>query len=92
MKGRLFIHFSVEFPDSGTLSSEKRHLLKSILPSDSLKQSSDMDLDECEETTLHDINIEEEMRQKQHKRYQEAYDEDDDDDEPTMHRMACNQQ
>ncbi|XP_027112929.1 dnaJ protein homolog 2-like [Coffea eugenioides] len=91
MKGRLFIHFNVEFPESGTLPSEKCQVLKAMLPSGSLKQSSDMDLDECEETTLHDVNIEEEMRQKQHQRHQEAYDEDD-DDEPTMHRMPCNQQ
>ncbi|XP_071931448.1 dnaJ protein homolog 2-like [Coffea arabica] len=91
MKGRLFIHFNVEFPESGALPSEKCQVLKAMLPSGSLKQSSDMDLDECEETTLHDVNIEEEMRQKQHQRHQEAYDEDD-EDEPTMHRMPCNQQ
>uniref|UniRef100_A0A6N2M427 Uncharacterized protein n=1 Tax=Salix viminalis TaxID=40686 RepID=A0A6N2M427_SALVM len=36
-----------------------------------------MELDECEETTLHDVNIEEEMRRKQ-QQAQEAYDEDDD--------------
>lgn len=91
MKGRLFIHFNVEFPESGMLSSEKCQMLKTILPPASLKHSSDTELDECEETTLHDVNIEEEMRQNQHQRHQEAYDEDD-DDEPTMHRMACNQQ
>lgn len=91
MKGRLFIHFNVEFPESGKLSSEKCQVLKTIIPSGSHKQSSDMDLDECEETTLYDVNIEEEMRQKQHQQHQEAYDEDD-DDEPTMHRMPCNQQ
>ncbi|GKG40270.1 hypothetical protein Tco_0467047, partial [Tanacetum coccineum] len=28
-------------------------------------QMTDMELDECEETTLHDVNIEEEMRRKQ---------------------------
>ncbi|CAN1251798.1 Chaperone protein dnaJ 2 [Linum perenne] len=32
---------------------------------------------ECEETTMHDVNIEEEMRRKQHQARQEAYDEDD---------------
>jgi DnaJ family protein A protein 2 len=36
-----------------------------------------MELDECEETTLHDVNIEEEMRRKQQQQAQEAYDEDD---------------
>nr|GMD77606.1 DnaJ protein homolog [Ipomoea batatas] len=37
-----------------------------------------MELDECEETTLHDVNIEEEMRRKQQQQAQEAYEEDDD--------------
>ncbi|KAI9107607.1 hypothetical protein K1719_021270 [Acacia pycnantha] len=37
----------------------------------------DMELDECEETTLHDVNMEEEMRRRQQAQ-QEAYDEDDD--------------
>jgi DnaJ family protein A protein 2 len=36
-----------------------------------------MELDECEETTLHDVNIEEESRRRQQAQ-QEAYDEDDD--------------
>ncbi|CAK7324523.1 unnamed protein product [Dovyalis caffra] len=35
-----------------------------------------MELDESEETTLHDVNIEEEMRRKQQAR-EEAYDEDE---------------
>ncbi|THG01557.1 hypothetical protein TEA_023892 [Camellia sinensis var. sinensis] len=43
-----------------------------------------MELDECEKTTLHDVNIEDEMRRKQ-QQDQEAYDEDDD-----MHvKMSC---
>ena len=50
-----------------------------------------MEVDECEETTLHDVNIEEEMKRKEQQRQHEAYD-DDDEDEPTMPRMGCNQQ
>nr|GLL25060.1 dnaJ protein homolog [Ipomoea trifida] len=38
----------------------------------------EMELDECEETTLHDVNIEEKMRRKQQQQAQEAYEEDDD--------------
>ena len=49
-----------------------------------------MKLDECGDATLHDVNIEEEMRRKQQAQ-QEAYDEDDD-----MHggaqRVQCAQQ
>ncbi|KAB2600726.1 dnaJ protein-like protein [Pyrus ussuriensis x Pyrus communis] len=36
-----------------------------------------MEVDECEETTLHDVNMEEEMRKKQQQALEEAYDEDD---------------
>ena len=86
MKGKLYIHFSVDFPDS--LNPEQCKALEGVLPPRSSVQLSDMELDECEETTLHDVNIEEEMRRKQ---VQEAYDEDED-----MHggaqRVQCAQQ
>nr|AGY48888.1 MIP1L1 [Nicotiana benthamiana] len=91
IKGRLYIHFNVEFPESGFLSPEKCRILESILPPRLGKHSSDMELDECELTTLHDVNMEEEMRRKEQRRRQEAYAMDD-DDEPNVHRMACNQQ
>lgn len=89
MKGRLFVHFTVEFPNS--LPLDQSQALEKILPLNPRKQVSDMELDECEETTLHDVNMEEEMRRKQQQRYQHAYDEDDDedDDEP---RVQCAQQ
>ncbi|KAG2672473.1 hypothetical protein I3843_13G036100 [Carya illinoinensis] len=75
MKGKLYIHFAVEFPD--TLSPEQCKTLETVLPPRSSVQLTDMELDECEETTLHDVNIEEEMRRKQ-AQAQEAYDEDED--------------
>ncbi|XAR54172.1 hypothetical protein NMG60_11029193 [Bertholletia excelsa] len=89
MKGRLYIQFNINFPDSGFISPDKCRILEAILPKPS-KQLSEMEVDECEETTLHDVNIEEEMRWKEYQRQQEAY--DDSDDEPTMPRVACNQQ
>ncbi|GMP91736.1 hypothetical protein CsSME_00042293 [Camellia sinensis var. sinensis] len=88
MKGKLYIHFTVEFPDS--LSPEQVKALEAVLPPKPLTEMTDMELDECEETTLHDVNIEEEMRRKQ---MHEAYDEDED-----MHggggaqRVQCAQQ
>ncbi|KAL5571821.1 hypothetical protein UlMin_021418 [Ulmus minor] len=91
MKGKLFIHFNVEFPESGVLSPDQCRTLETILPSRSSKNLTDMEVDECEETTMHDVNMEDEMRRKQQQHYQEAYDEDD-DDEPSMPRVQCNQQ
>ena len=73
MKGNLYIHFTVEFP--GSLSPDQVKALEAILPPKPTSQLTDMELDECEETTLHDVNIEEEMRRKQ-QAAQEANDED----------------
>ncbi|KAK1577454.1 hypothetical protein Q3G72_021884 [Acer saccharum] len=75
MRGKLYIHFSVEFPES--LTPEQTKMLETVLPPRTSVQLTDMELDECEETTLHDVNIEDEMRRKQ-QAAQEAYDEDDD--------------
>ncbi|ONM23140.1 DnaJ 2 [Zea mays] len=75
MKGKLYIHFSVEFPNS--LSPEQCKALEVVLPPKPVSQYTDMELDECEETMPYDVNIEEEMRRRQ-QQHQEAYDEDDD--------------
>ena len=75
MKGKLYIHFSVEFPDS--LSPEQCKALEAVLPPKPVSQYTDMELDECEDTMPYDVNIEEEMRRRQ-QQHQEAYDEDDD--------------
>lgn len=92
MKGKLVIHFNVAFPDTGFLTPEKCKTLEAILPSGGANaSSSDMSVDDCEETILHDVNMEEEMRRKEHQRRQEAYD-DEDDDEDAGPRVGCNQQ
>lgn len=90
MKGRLYIKFNVEFPDSGAISQDQCRTLETILPPRSTSQLSAMELDDCEETILNDVNMEEEMRRKQQQKQQEAYDEDD--DEPGMSRVQCAQQ
>ncbi|XP_031502562.1 dnaJ protein homolog 2-like [Nymphaea colorata] len=87
MRGKLYIHFNVDFPE--TLSPDQCRNLEKILPPRPGNQLTDMELDECEETTLHDVNIEEEMRRKQQQQQQEAYDEDDEASGP---RVQCAQQ
>ncbi|KAL8166731.1 hypothetical protein V2J09_008230 [Rumex salicifolius] len=93
MKGKLYVQFTVDFPDK--LSLEQCKAVEAALPPRTASQLTDMELDECEETTLRDVNIEEEMRRKQAHARQEAYDEDDEDDD--MHgggaqRVQCAQQ
>lgn len=89
MKGKLYIHFNVEFPES--LSPDQVQALAKVLPPKPQSQLTDMELDECEETTLHDVNIEDEMRRKQAQR-QEAYDEDDEMHGGGAQRVQCAQQ
>ncbi|PHT60409.1 DnaJ protein -like protein 2, partial [Capsicum baccatum] len=88
MRGKLYIHFTVEFPD--TLSPDQCKNLEAVLPAKPKTQMTDMELDECEETPLHDVNIEEEMRRKQ-QQAQEAYDEDDEDMHGGAQRVQCAQ-
>ncbi|CAL9247820.1 unnamed protein product [Arabidopsis halleri] len=91
MKGKLYIHFTVEFPDS--LSPDQTKALEAVLPKPSTTQLSDMEIDECEETTLHDVNIEDEMKRKAQAQ-REAYDDDDEDDDHPggAQRVQCAQQ
>ncbi|KAL5677358.1 hypothetical protein ACJX0J_013489, partial [Zea mays] len=53
MKGKLYIHFSVEFPDS--LSPKQCKALEAVLPPKPVSQHTDMELDECEETMPYDL-------------------------------------
>lgn len=89
MRGKLYIHFNVEFPDS--LSPDQVKELEKILPPRPLSQLTDMELDDCEETTLHDVNIEEEMRRKHAQARSEAYDADE-DMQSGPQRVQCAQQ
>ncbi|XP_009408520.2 dnaJ protein homolog isoform X1 [Musa acuminata AAA Group] len=88
MRGKLYIHFTVDFPDLLTLDQCKA--LEAALPPKPASQMTDMELDECEETTLYDVNIEEEMRRKQ-AQAQEAYEEED-DVSGRAQRLQCTQQ
>ncbi|GLT84339.1 hypothetical protein SLE2022_025750 [Rubroshorea leprosula] len=92
MKGRLYIHFNVNFPDYGILSLEQCRTLETILPPKPKRHLTDMEVDECEETTLHDVNREEVRRKQQQQRQKEVYEEDGDDDEESMPRVQCAQQ
>ncbi|KAL4315187.1 hypothetical protein AHAS_Ahas15G0160000 [Arachis hypogaea] len=55
----------MDFPDSGFLFPNQWQLLETILSQKFNKQLTDIELDECEETTLHDVNIKDQMRRKQ---------------------------
>eukprot|EP00250_Pteridium_aquilinum_P004124 c14356_g1_i1 orf=473-1735(-) len=90
MKGKLYIHFSVDFPESGSLSLEQCQALESILPPKPSNEMTDMELDECEETILQDVNMEEEMRRKQQQHSHEAYEEEEEGGSGP--RVQCAQQ
>ncbi|KAK1394092.1 hypothetical protein POM88_013148 [Heracleum sosnowskyi] len=87
MKGTLYVHFTVDFPDS--LNPEQVKALEAILPPRPVVKMTPKEMDECEETTLHDVNIEEEMRRKKAQAEQEA---DDEDMHGGAQRVQCAQQ
>ncbi|RZC62258.1 hypothetical protein C5167_024018 [Papaver somniferum] len=80
MKGKLYVKFNVDFPDS--LTTERCKALEAVLPPRKSPQLNDSEIDECEEITLHDVTFEETERKQPQDQPQaragEAYDEDDD--------------
>ncbi|KAL4353268.1 hypothetical protein GQ457_06G033070 [Hibiscus cannabinus] len=81
--------------ESEVFSPEQCRKMETILPMRPSKRLTDMELDDCEETTLHDVSVEEVNRRKERQqhshRHREAYDEDEDDEESGP-RVQCAQQ
>lgn len=79
MKGTLYVHFTVDFPDSLIPKHVKEleaMLVEAILPARPVVQMPPAEIEDCVETTLHDVDMEEEMPRKKAQAQQEAYDED----------------
>lgn len=90
LQGRLFISFSVEFPESGSLTFDQVKLLLTGLPPSPSPSLSEEDLAMCEETTLHDCDVEAEMKRKEKAR-REAYEEEDGHEGHEGHGVQCAQ-
>lgn len=95
VKGNLYIHFTVEFPDR--LDPELVTQLRALgLPSNVKPDADDMDVDDAHEVTMATVNdIESELRSRvnMHKGSGEAYGSDSDDDMPRGgQRVQCAQQ
>lgn len=52
LKGTLYVHITVEFPDS--LYLEQVKVLEAVLPPRLVVKLTSKEMDECEETKLHD--------------------------------------
>jgi len=91
MKGSLYIKFNIEFPNSNFFSPECCHKLEKILPPKP-DQPTHMQIEECEETVLHDVNIEDEMKRRKYQKQQEAYDDEEDEESGGNPRVQCAQQ
>ena len=88
-KGKLFVHFNVKFPAPGDLSDEDLAALEKILPP---RPTVEIDATvEHEECSMHDVDIEQEMRRNKGGN-RSAYDEDDEDDEMGGQKVQCAQQ
>ncbi|XP_024403577.1 dnaJ protein homolog isoform X2 [Physcomitrium patens] len=84
-KGRLYLHFTVDFPKSGSLTMDRCDAIEDILPPRAAVMFTDMELDECEETTMIDVNIEDKMRKEEEQQEETKLE----DEGP---RVQCNQQ
>ena len=87
-KGKLFVHFTVKFPEPGDLGDDEMKTLEKILP----KRINPpvMVTDAHEECTMHDVDMESEMRRN--KQQQRDATMDDDDEDPSGQRVQCAQQ
>ncbi|PKA59581.1 DnaJ protein like 2 [Apostasia shenzhenica] len=74
----MYIHFNVEFRELGVISLDQCKKLEAVLQFTLSPRITAMELDDCEETTMYDVNFEKEMRRKQQQKQQGAYDEDED--------------
>jgi DnaJ family protein A protein 2 len=82
-KGKLFVHFSVKFPEPGDLSDDDLKALEKLLPA---RPAVDIDADNSEDCSMHDVDMEQEMRRSK------MQDEDEDEDERGGRGVQCAQQ
>ena len=85
-KGKLFIHFTVKFPAPGDLTDDDLAALANVLG----KPTAPIVTDDHEECTMHDVDIESEMRRNKQQQKQ-AHDDSDDEGEGGQ-RVQCAQQ
>lgn len=88
LKGRLYVTFDVEFPAPGALAPEACRALLTVLPPDERV----FELEECEEITLCDVDVEEMMMDEESDDDCEVYDSDSDSDSLDLHGAECSQQ
>jgi len=86
-KGRLFVHFSVKFPQPGDLGDDDIVALEKVLPP---RPQVEIDMEAAEPCTLSEVDMEQEARRQQSERRQAQM--DDDDDGPGGQRVQCAQQ
>ena len=85
-KGKLFVHFNVKFPAPGDLSDEDLAALANVLG----KPTPPAVTDDHEECTMHDVDMESEMRRNKQQQRNATNDSDDEGD--GGQRVQCAQQ
>ena len=85
-KGKLFIQFTVKFPAPGDLSDDDLAALANVLG----KPTAPIVTDDHEECTMHDVDMESEMRRN--KQQQKQATDDSDDEGEGGQRVQCAQQ
>ena len=83
-KGRLFIHFDVAFPEPGDLGDKEIAALADLLPP---RPSLEVDIESCQEVSVSDIDMEQELRRQKERQMEE-----EDEEDPRGGRVQCAQQ
>lgn len=73
-KGKLFIHFTIKFPENGDIGDEDVKLLEKVLGA---REPPTVDMETCDECTAHDVDMEQEMRTQRQRAQESAYDDDE---------------
>ncbi|MCO5584778.1 hypothetical protein L7F22_038710 [Adiantum nelumboides] len=76
LKGKLYIHFSVGFLESDSLSTDQCKALEAILPLKPPSEMTNMELGECDKTILQNVNLGKEMKRKQQHQQSQKVQED----------------
>jgi DnaJ-class molecular chaperone len=87
VKGKLFIHFKVEFPKTGQINPDGAAALVKALPAGAPKPDAGADV---EEVVMRDADLE--SMGQSNRNMGGAYDEDDDEDGRGGQRVQCAQQ
>lgn len=88
-KGNLYVQFEVIFPGDGQIPPSAYQPLENILGP---RKQVDVNMEQCDEVTMHNVDIEEELKRRNSHHEQQSRSQYDSDEEEGGPRVQCAQQ